>query len=159
MTPICFPYRSTESALSFFGSNFIAWVLRIVFVAVGGVEGALLAFARHVLHVVAHERLDHGHERAGDHDEVAFEHADDFKQRVVAGHDFPRLDAGDVHLGQAETASQFLLAPAALLARLFQSPAHFARKSFKAQWFDMLFYIILHSKYNIAYQSENQVIF
>ena len=42
MTPICFPCRRTESALSFLGSNFITRLLRAVLV---GVEGAFLAFA------------------------------------------------------------------------------------------------------------------
>ena len=70
MTPMCFPYRRTESALSFFGSNFIARLLRAVFVSVGGVEGPFLSFTRLVLEMVANERLHDGHQGTGDHNKV-----------------------------------------------------------------------------------------
>ena len=98
MIPIWRPCSWTERALSFFGSNFIARLLRGVFVAVAVVEEAFLAFARLILEVVAHERLHYGYEGAGHHEKVAVEHADKLKKRVVARHDLPRLDAGDVHL-------------------------------------------------------------
>jgi hypothetical protein len=68
-------------------------------------------------------------EGAGDHDEVVIEDAHQFEKRIVAGHDLPRLDAGDVPLGDPEMASQFPLAPAALLPRISQRPAQFIGQS------------------------------
>ena len=68
------------------------------------------------------------HEGAGDHDEVAVEHADHLKQRVVARDDLARLDAGDVPLANPKTAGQVPLAPAALLTRLYERVAQFGGK-------------------------------
>src|ERR1700757_1287909 len=116
MTPICFPCRRTESALSFFWSNLIARPLRAVFVPVGGVERPFLSFTRLVLEMVANERLHDGHQGAGDHNKVAVEHADDLKKRVVARYDLARFNPGDVPLADAEAACQIPLAPASPFA-------------------------------------------
>ena len=94
--------------------------------------------------MIADERLHGRHEGARDHEEVAVEHADELKKRVVARHDLAGLDAGDVPLGEAEAAGQVPLAPAALLPRLLQGPAHVAGKALQSQRLDMLFYIIAH---------------
>src|SRR5262245_27082822 len=102
MTPMCFPCRRAESALSFFGSNLIARLLRTVFVVVGGIEGPFLSFARLVLEMVANERLNDRYQAAGDHNKVAVEHADDLKQRVVTRHDLARLNARDMPLADTE---------------------------------------------------------
>src|ERR1700739_2302433 len=99
MTPIWFPCKRTESALSFRGSNFIARLLRAVLVSVG-IEGAFLAFALLVrLQMIAYERLHDGDEGAGDHEKIAVENTDQLKKSVVARHALAALDAGDVRLG------------------------------------------------------------
>jgi len=111
--------------LSFFGSNFIARLPRVVFVAVGGMEGSFLSFARLVLEVITHECLYDRHEGTGDHDEVVVKGTNDFKKRVIAGHDLARLNPGDVPLANAETACQIPLTPSVLRARLYQGATHF----------------------------------
>ena len=52
MTPMCFPYRRTESALSFFESNLIVRPLRAV-VALGGIGRVPLQLRHRDLHAVA----------------------------------------------------------------------------------------------------------
>ena len=103
MTPMCFLCRRTESAFSVFGSNFIARFPRRVFVAVGGVKGAFVAFTWLVFKVVADKGLHHGHKSAGHHEEVAVEGADQLKKRVIARHDLAGFNAGDMPLADAET--------------------------------------------------------
>jgi len=76
--------------------------------------------------------------------EVAVEDAHKFEQRVVARHDLTGLDAGDVHLGQAEAVSQFPLAPAARDPSLLQRQAQVLGKALQAQRFDMPFYTFFH---------------
>src|SRR5580658_145899 len=97
MTPICFPCRRTESALSFLGSNFIARLPRAVLVV--GVERAFLAFAVLLrLQMIAYERLHDGDEGAWDHEKISVKNADQLKKSVVARYDLAGLDAGDVRL-------------------------------------------------------------
>src|SRR6266852_4349911 len=144
MTPIWRPWRRTESALSFFGSNFIARLLRAVLVAVG-VKGAFLAFALLVrLQMFAYERLHNGDEGAGDHEKIAIENADQLQKGVVARHDLAGLDAGDVRLGEPEAAGQVSLGAAALLAGVLQCQAHVLGKRSQSERPDMLCYIGFH---------------
>ena len=145
MTPICFPYRRTESAFSFFGSNLIARLLRAVFVAVGGIEGPFLSFARLILEMVANERLYDGHQGARDHNKVAVEHANDLKKRVVARHNLARFNPGDMPLADPETTCQVSLAPAALFACLYQGPTHFGGKRLLSQRLDTFYCIVAHA--------------
>ena len=116
-----------------------------VLVAVAGIEGTFFALALLVVQVIAHERLDRGYEGAGHHEKVAVEDADQLKKRVVTGHDLPRLDAGDVLLGQAKAACNFPLAPAAFLPGLLQGAAQVGGQPFETQCIDILSYIILHN--------------
>src|SRR5439155_25156740 len=112
MTPICRPCRRTASALSVFVSNFIFALRRFLLVVGVTIERAFVTLALLVVsEMITDERLDGRNKGAGDHEEVAVEDADKFEEGVVARHDLAGLDAGDVHLGQAETASQLPLAP------------------------------------------------
>src|SRR5229473_2630973 len=146
MIPICRPCRRTASVLSFFVSNFIFALRRFLLVVGVTIERALFTLALLVVpEMVADERLHGRNEGAGDHEEVAVEDTDEFEEGVVARHNLAGLDAGDVHLGQTETASQLPLAPAAADARILQLPAHVLRKALWTQRFDMLCYIFPHA--------------
>src|SRR6266481_6030701 len=134
MTPICRPCRRTASALSFFVSNFIFAFLRFLLVVGVAIERAFLTLALLVVpEMIADERLDGRNEGAGDHEEVAVEGADEFEEGIVARHNLAGLDAGNVHLGQTETASQLPLAPAAADARILQLPAQVLREAFQPE--------------------------
>src|SRR5580704_11275656 len=125
MTPICRPCSRTASALRFFVSNFIFALWRFLLVVGVAIERALFTLAPLVVpEMITDERLDGRNKSAGDHEKVAVEDADEFEKGVVARHNLAGLDAGDMHLGQAETASQLPLAPAALDACVLQLPAH-----------------------------------
>src|SRR5690348_16544443 len=152
MTPICLPYRRTESAVSFFGSNFISRLLRSTFVAMSCIQRPFLYFTGLLVQVVADERLYDGDQGAGNHEEIVVEHAYDLKQRVVARHDFAGLDARDVPLADAKTAGQIPLAPAALLAGLDEGAAHRVGQCMPPQRRDTLFCLFRHYRCNIAHQ-------
>lgn len=83
-------------------------------------------------------------EGARDHEEIVVENADQFQNRVVARHDLPGLDAGDVPLGKTDATDQVSLGPAALLARFLQREAHLNWQAIQAKHFDVLFCIIFH---------------
>src|ERR1700694_1054196 len=145
MTPIWRPWRRTASALSFFGTNFIARLLGTLLGGVVGVEGAFLAFALLVrLQMITDKRLHDGDEGARDHEEVAIENADQLQKGVVARHDLAGLDTGDVRLGEPEAARQVSLGPATLLAGLLQGTAHVLWKGSQSERSDILYYIIFH---------------
>src|ERR1700730_5996795 len=144
--PICRPCRRTANAFGFFGSNFVtAALLDIRFLVVHGVEGAFLSLARWmVLAVFADEGLYGRDERTRDHNKVVVEDADVVQKGVEAWHDFAGLDAGHMHLRQAEAPSEFSLAPTERGSRFLQLLAHVLWQTFQTQWFDMLSYIFSH---------------
>src|SRR5580704_6629885 len=143
MTPIRRPCSRTARTLSFLGSDFIVPLPWFVVVA-AAVERTFLNLALLFIQMIADERLHGRNEGARNHEEVMVEDAHEFEQRVVARHDLAGLDAGDVHLRQAEAASQLPLAPLARDPRLLQSDAHLLRKAFHPQRLDMPCYILSH---------------
>ena len=119
-------------------------LLGCILARVVGIEGALFALAGLVFEMIANQGLHHGDEGARDHEEIVVENADQFQNRVVARHDLPGLDAGDVPLGETNATDQVSLGPSALLARLLQREAHLKREAIETKHFDVLFCIINH---------------
>lgn len=70
--------------------------------------------------LIADEALYGRYKRARNHQQVMVEDTDQVEERIEAGHNLARLDAGDVHLGQTAAPTQFSLAPAMLRPRLLQ---------------------------------------
>ena len=119
-------------------------LLGCILARVLGIEGALSALAGLVFEMIANQGLHHRDESARHREEIVVENADQFQNRVVARHDLPGLDAGDVPLGKTDATDQVSLRPAALLARFLQRTAHHNREAIETKRFDVVFCIIIH---------------
>ena len=87
--------------------------------------------------MIPYQGLHGGHERPGNQQKVAVEHADQFEESVESRHDFAGLDAGYVHLRQTQTLAQLGLAPAAFVPRLDQFMAERFRQTIRARRLEM----------------------
>src|SRR5580692_5191430 len=146
MMPICRPYSRTARAFRLAYSEFIRMpILGLRLILVYGVQRPFFFVAWSTARLVfPNERHHGGHERARNEHEIVVESADVIEQRVEARDDFPGLDPGDVHLRDSQMTAKLSLAPATVLACLFEFRPHIGGKLTKTNGPDMLLYILLH---------------
>ena len=87
--------------------------------------------------MIPNQRLHGRHERPRDHQKIAVEHADQVEESVESRHNLASLDAGYVHLRQAQTLPEFGLTPSALVPFFNQLMAEGFRQAIQTGRFYM----------------------